>query len=449
MRICIAVFLSILLQTLYAQTTDSVKIIGQIVADSSTAWMPDKADVRIVPYSEGESVYVTSINNDGSFSIKVAVKSTGIYELKYKGYKAALLLTPSEPFCKVIIKTDAQQEVRVIKISGSRENDAYRIFKRETAAFRDLLRDVKTECARDEKACTAKLKKQMSSQNELMNYLKMGYKGTFAANVLASLGEMPEPEGKEPVLAQIQSRFFDDINFADTLLYKTPDLNNKISSYIEYIADSASAARVKFIQHLMDKVKGKKEAQKGLLTILLNNFLDNYREPYITSLVQWAGTQHKLEDEQPVLDAKLKLLAKILPGLPAPDVTGENLNQQPQNLLTTAKSNQLTLLLFWESDCPHCRKAMPDIIQLYKQYHSKGLEVFAASLDNNKDKWKQFIAINHLNWTNIVLPENSNAHADYFIQYTPTVVLIDGKGNIIKRFISVEDLRTEIANILK
>lgn len=449
MRICLAAFLFFLLQTLHAQTTDSVKIVGQVVPDSAAAWVPDKADVRIVPYSEGESVYVTAINNDGTFNIKVAVKSTGIYDLKYKGYKASLLLTPAEPFCKVIIKTDAQQEVRAIKISGSRENDAYRIFKRESAAFRDLLRDVRGECAQDEKGCAIKLKKQMSSQNELMDYLKVGYKGTYTANVLVNLGEVPELDGKEPVLVQMQARFFDDVNFADTLLYKTPDLNNKISSFIEYLADSASPKRLSFIQHVMDKVKGKKEAQKGLLTVLLNNFLDNYREPYITSLVQWASTQRNLDDEQPVLAAKLKLLSKMIPGLPAPDVTGENLNQQKQNLLTTAKSTALTLLLFWESDCPHCRKAMPDIIQLYKQYHDKGLEIFAASLDNNKDKWKQFIATNHLTWVNIVLPENSNAHADYFIQYTPTVVVIDAKGNIVKRFISVDDLRTEIAAILK
>ena len=198
----------------------------------------------------------------------------------------------------------------------------------------------------------------------------------------------------------------------------------------------------------MDRVKGKKEAQKGLLTTLFNNFLDDYREPFIQSLVQWANSHASLGNDQPVLAAKIKLVANLLPGLPAPDVTGENLDQQTQNLLATAKNNQLTVLIFWESDCPHCRKAMPDFIRLYNQYHAKGLEVFAVSLDSNKDKWKLFIANNHLTWTNIVLPDNSSAHADYFIQYTPTVVLIDNKGHIVKRFMSVEDLGKNIAAVL-
>ena len=91
---------------------------------------------------------------------------------------------------------------------------------------------------------------------------------------------------------------------------------------------------------------------------------------------------------------------------------------------------------------------MPDFIRLYKQYHDRGLEVFAASLDNDKAKWKQFIDYNQLTWTNIVLPEKSSAHADYFIQYTPTVVLIDAKARIVRRFIGVEDLEPGISGVL-
>jgi peroxiredoxin len=441
-------FLLFIQQALHAQSTDSIKIAGKIVPDSGVLFKPDKTDVRLVPYNEGESVYVTKVNNDGSFVIKVAVKTTGIYDLKYKGFKMSLLLTPAEPVYNVTIKTDVKQEVKSMKISGSRENDAYRIFKRENLAFKDLIRDFRTECAANEKNCLAKYRKQMASQNELMDYLKAGYKGTFTADVLANQGEVPELKEQAAPLTQMQTGFFLPVNFLEPDIYRTPDLSNKISWYLTYIADTGADNRLTFIRSLMDAVKGKEEAQKNLLTTLFNNFLDEYREPYIESLVQWAASQPALEIEQPVLAAKIKLVAHVLPGLPAPDVTGENLDQRTQTLLNTAKSNRLTLLIFWESDCPHCRKAMPDFIRLYKQYHTKGLEVFAASLDSDKSKWKLFIDYNHLTWTNIVLPEKSSAHGDYFIQYTPTVVLIDSRGNIVRRFISVEDLEKGISAVL-
>ena len=448
MRNSLLYFFLIVAQLTHAQNTDSVKISGQILPDSGLAFIPDKADVKLVPYNEGESIITTQVSNDGSFIFKVAVNRVGVYDLKYKSFKMNLLLTDAEPVYRVIIKSDGKQEVKSMKISGSRENDAYRIFKRENMAFKDALRDIKSDCADNEKNCLAKFRKHCASQNELMEYLKTAYKGTFTARVLAGMAEVPSLTGTSPALSQLQAGFFDDADLTDTTLYRSPDLNNKLSSYLDHVADTSAAARIQFIRHLMDKTRGKKSAQKGLLTVLFNNFLDDYREPYIQSLVQWANSESGLSDNQPVLAAKMKLVAHVLPGLPAPDVTGDNLQQQPLSLLNTVKANRLTLLIFWESDCPHCRKAMPEFIRLYKQYHPKGLEVFAASLDTDKDKWKLFIDYNHLTWTNIVLPEKSSAHADYFIQYTPTAVLIDSAGHIIRRFIAVDNLEKDIAAVL-
>jgi peroxiredoxin len=448
MRTYLLLILLQLQQLLHAQIADSVVVMGRIMPDSGATWIPDKAALRLISYSEEGSVYTAPVNPDGSFNIKVAVNNVSLYDLKYKGYKVSLLLSSAEPFCKVIIRTDARQEVHLMKITGSHENDAYRIYRRETAGFKDLIRDVKTECTNDEKSCFAKFKKQLAAQNELMDYLKVGYKGTYVARVLADLAEVPELSANSSVLSQLQSGFFNSTNFSDVLLYQTPDLNNKISAYLEFVADTSSTGRFKFVQNLMARVKAGTEAQKQLLTVLFNNFLDNYRQPYIQTLAQWANNQPSLNTDQPVLAAKLKLVANLLPGMPAPDVTGENLNGQIQTLLTNVAKNKITLLIFWESDCPHCRKAMPDFTSLYKQYQSKGLEVFAVSLDANKDKWKAFIASNQLTWTNVVLPENSNAHADYFIQYTPTVALIDNHGRLINRFIAVEDLEKIIVGLM-
>ena len=448
MRIA-AIFLFFLIYTVAsAQRIDSVKITGHIQPDSGYQYVPDRSDFRLVPFNEDESVYLEKANNDGTFNITVGIKGIGYYELKFKNYKMALLLSPAEPVYQVIIKTDAQQQVKSMKITGSKENDAYRLFRREELGLKDVLRDFKTECAGDGRSCLAKYKKQMAAQNELMDYLKIRFKGTYTAGVLAALGYVPDLSGPTTVATQMQKGFFEATDFADSSLYLTPDLTNKLSWYLDFIADSSATGRLSFINSLMEKTSGKFAAQKGLLTTLFNLFLDEYREPYIASLVQWSNKQPGLNNTQPVMAAKIKLVSNVLDGGLAPDVTGENLTAKTQNLLSTAKQNKLTLLIFWESDCPHCRKSMPEFVRLYKQYHTKGLEVFAASLDTDKTKWKSFIDANHLNWNNIVLPEGSSAHADYFIQYTPTVVLINGKGQIVRRFISVEDLDKAISEQL-
>jgi peroxiredoxin len=265
------------------------------------------------------------------------------------------------------------------------------------------------------------------------------------------MADLPEMKGNPVPLSWLRQHFFDNADLKDKRLYITPDLDNKLSFYLAHIADTSGEGRAAFIQALFNKVEGDKGAHSAaanLTSLLFLNVTGNNREPFIQTLADWAARQLNLTNEQPVMAAKIKLASKVLPGMQAPEVTGEDPDDKTQKLLQTVKKNKLTLLIFWESDCTHCRKAMPEFIRLYQQYHAGGLEVFAASLDSDKNKWKQFIKDNHLNWLNILLPHRSTAHSDYFIQYTPTMVLIGSDGNIVHRFIDVQDLDKGIAEIL-
>lgn len=42
---------------------------------------------------------------------------------------------------------------------------------------------------------------------------------------------------------------------------------------------------------------------------------------------------------------------------------------------------KVVVVNFWASWCPPCRKEFPDIIKLYDEHHSKGLEVIAVSMN--------------------------------------------------------------------
>jgi peroxiredoxin len=38
------------------------------------------------------------------------------------------------------------------------------------------------------------------------------------------------------------------------------------------------------------------------------------------------------------------------------------------------------IVTFWATDCPACIKEIPDLIDLYTQYHEKGLEIIAVAM---------------------------------------------------------------------
>ncbi|MGM9583105.1 MAG: DUF4369 domain-containing protein, partial [Phascolarctobacterium sp.] len=59
---------------------------------------------------------------------------------------------------------------------------------------------------------------------------------------------------------------------------------------------------------------------------------------------------------------------------------------------------KVKLIDFWASWCGPCRGENPHVVEIYKEYHPKGLEIFGVSLDNNKEAWVKAIADDGLVW---------------------------------------------------
>ena len=446
LRFIIFVVLVLLFNYASATVPDSITVSGKVIPDSGTALSSLASSVSLYTYRQPGQAFYTKLSSDGTFSFRLLLEETTLFELKYKGYRLNLMLTPAESVCKVVIHCN-ERDARNMTTLDSRENEAYNKYLRRTNnAVKEDMKSLKQECV-DPKACAVKLKSISTLQNMKMEYIREKYKGTYAASI-AKMAEMPVLTGSKSPLADMQEHFFDDGDFTDLKQYLTPDLGEKLTLYLDNLADTTATGRLAFITNLINKAKANREAEKELILLLLNNFMEADREPYLHSLVKWAATRTNLANEQAVVAAKIALLAKVIPGGVAPDVTAVDTGGAEKTLLSTVGGNKLNLLIFWESDCPHCRKAMPEFMRLYQKYHALGLGVFAASSDTDKEKWKQFITTNHLVWENVILPENSSIHSDYFIQYTPTVVLIDKNGRIVRRFIEVADLDANIAEIL-
>ncbi|MDH6358444.1 AhpC/TSA family protein [Parabacteroides sp. PF5-9] len=112
---------------------------------------------------------------------------------------------------------------------------------------------------------------------------------------------------------------------------------------------------------------------------------------------------------------------------------------------------KVVLIDFWASWCPPCRRDMPHLVEVYKQYKGKKFEVVGVSLDRTHDAWVKGIEELNITW-----PQMSDLKywqcegaALYGVNSIPHTVLIDGDGTIIAKNLSGELLDAKLAEILK
>lgn len=99
-------------------------------------------------------------------------------------------------------------------------------------------------------------------------------------------------------------------------------------------------------------------------------------------------------------------------------------------------ANKLTLVHFWESGnllCTedNCYYYLP----AYKKYKDKGFEIYAISLDKDKESWVQGIEKNQLPWIHVsdLKGRESPICIECNITKVPTSFLLDQDGEIVAR----------------
>lgn len=112
---------------------------------------------------------------------------------------------------------------------------------------------------------------------------------------------------------------------------------------------------------------------------------------------------------------------------------------------------KVKLVDFWASWCGPCRGENPHVVEIYKEYHPKGLEIFGVSLDNNKEAWVKAIADDGLVWKHgSDLKGWQSAPAQlYSVSGIPHTVLLDENNKIIAKNLRGDELKQKIAELLK
>jgi peroxiredoxin len=109
------------------------------------------------------------------------------------------------------------------------------------------------------------------------------------------------------------------------------------------------------------------------------------------------------------------------------------------------------LLEFWASWCSPCLQENPNLVKTYKKFNPKGFEVFAVSLDSDKESWLKEIEKGNLIWKHVsdLKGRGNEASLIYGVNGIPDNFLIAENGEIIGRNLRGDELNEKLKEILE
>ncbi|RKS42784.1 peroxiredoxin [Gillisia mitskevichiae] len=128
------------------------------------------------------------------------------------------------------------------------------------------------------------------------------------------------------------------------------------------------------------------------------------------------------------------------------DISMENPDGEIKKL--SDLKGKVILLEYWAAWCLPCRKDNPELVKIYNEYHSKGFEIYAVSLDRDKDNWVNAINQDNLEWTHVSDLQKPNKAAKlYGVTSIPDSFLIGRDGKLIENKLRGDDLRKKLDEI--
>jgi thiol-disulfide isomerase/thioredoxin len=424
-------------------------------------------------YHLGELQYVTdSLKVDksgkGTFS-KQEPLPQGIYMIVLPGRKYfEILISEDQFFSFTCSYTDY---FNTLKFSGSDENSEFIAYQKKWLDMQDVAGKLNTRLQNnrtnnDSIAILTELrKKQEAKMKEYLHEVIDTNKGSLLSLLVRAIlpVEIPSfvlpPNTINPDSVRYfrsynynKDHFFDNIDFKDERLLRTPILQAKLKAFFSDIVIQLPDSINIEIDRLVAKCSTNYKIFQYVTAFLFNHFRESEYmghdaimvkladDIYLSGKADWTTKEWR--------DNLRKEVDRIRPnliGVKGHDLVMDSFTGKYVSLYDVNKD--FTILYFWEPDCGHCQEATPKLKAYYETVKDKGVEVFAVCTQSDKVKWEKYIRDNNLNWINGWDPKRlTNFDFYYNVMSTPSVFILDKNKKIIAKKLPVESIGPFIEN---
>ena len=375
-----------------------------------------------------------------------------------------------------------------MKFSNSNENEKFygymQFISQKQKALKEL--QLKKENASEKEA------KSIDLQIDKMGKVVMDFQTNFTYNnpnilfskILNASKDVEIPnlplladgtENKDLQFQYYKSHFFDNFDFSDSRLIRTPVFHSKINTYLENLTAKIPDSIIVSCDYLIEKSRENTDVFKYVVSYLTSTyerskimglekvFVHLVNKYYKTNEVTWVDEAQMFK----IID-RAETIEPLMIGSKAPNLVLRDTSNFIHNLYAINKD--LTMLIFYDPDCGHCKEVVSDVKQNYDEWLNNGIsiEVIAICVELDRDKWIEFINnYDTGDWINVAefktyVDGEFNRQNDpfvtpfpyvkqiYDINGTPKIYLLDKDKNIlvnsIKGNIGVDQLSEIVEN---
>ncbi len=246
------------------------------------------------------------------------------------------------------------------------------------------------------------------------------------------------------------------------VLQENPDADEELTRELATSYDEIIEGQRRYsIQFILEHISSMASIYALYQKINDNNFvLNENRDIQLVKITGesldtiWPGSEHvqALKRDAANLEENLysqrwrqvvETVESTFPEIRLPDPNGDT-------IALSSLKGKVILLSFWASwDQASVSHNIP-LKGIYNAYHSRGLEIYQVSFDNEREAWVNAIQFDELPWVNVSelsYPESSVAHI-FNLEELPVVFLIDRKGEIVGKNFNRIDLDRNIQRLL-
>jgi len=316
--------------------------------------------------------------------------------------------------------------------------------KEETKEFKDIRKKLE---AIDEEVKNYKIKYMNDHPETLLGKV-------FKTSKEVEIPEAPLlPNGKKDstfAFKYYKSHFFDDIDFSDARLLRTPVFYSKIRQYLDkltvqhfdslnvaadFLAEKARANQEVF-KFIVQNITSYYEVEATKVVGLDAIFVHMVNKYYKTGQAFWVDSTVMAKIVKRSNTLEPLLLDKVAPNLTLPDVYTQQLVS-----LHDVKA-AYTIVYFWDPTCGHCKKVTPHLYEWWlENRQKKGVAVYGVNTIVDQKEIFDYLKEKPMDWIKVWDPYNTSKFRDlYDIYKSPEMYLLDKDKKIISKHIGVEDL---------